>query len=218
MIKAFFIFLFFLGGIGFLNPSSDLKKNVKVLPPPDHLEKFHFGFKENMADLLWLDFIQRAYDCSKYEDPKGEHCPLRWGYKVLNTASKLAPKFEVLYVHGAVQLTVLLDDHLGAKEVFERGLQHFKDNWLINYRAAYLYLEELHDNERAAELMDHAAKVGAPFWTRSLASKLYDREGRWEMSYRILSELYEEAEEGPWKEELAERLKKIVQKIKQNSF
>ncbi len=164
--------------------------------------------------MFWLGFIQSAFDCSKYKDPNGENCPYRWGYKTLNTASILAPKFEALYKFGAVKLTVLLDDHEGAAELFERGLGYIKDSWILNYRAAYLYLEELKNFNRAGELLEKAAALGAPFWTKSLASRMYDKSGQLELSYRVLEDLHREASEGVWRDDLAGRMAKIAEKLR----
>jgi len=197
-----------------LDPQKEIKEEVKVLPPPAGVENLHFGFKESMADLLWLDFIQHAYDCSKYKDPNGEHCPERWGYRTLKTASMLAPKLKALYKFGAVKLSVLLDDHEGAADLFDVGLKEYSDDWILNYRAAYLYLEEINNPEKAAVLMMKAADTGAPFWTRSLASRLYDRSGKLELSMRVLEDLYKTAEEGPWKEDLANRIGELAKKLR----
>ena len=182
VVKLIFTFIFGVSTL-VLDPAAELKSKAKILPPPEGVEYFHFGFRDSLADLFWLGFIQSAFDCSKYKDPNHETCPYRWGYKTLNTASILAPKFEALYKFGAVKLTVLLDDHDGAAKLFERGLSHIKDSWLINYRAAYLYLQELKDFTRAGELLEKAANLGAPFWTRSLASRMYDKSGQLELSF-----------------------------------
>ncbi len=198
----------------FLNPLKDFKKNTKILPPPKGVEYFHFGFKDNVADFFWLSFIQNAFDCSKYKDPEHRYCPNRWGYRTLNAASILAPKFKALYEFGAVKLTVLLDDHKGAVELFERGLAHIKDSWIINYRAAYLYLEELKDFKRAGQLLEQAAALGAPFWTRSLASRMYYKSGQLELSYRVLKDLYKEASDGFWKDDLRGRMFQIDKKLR----
>jgi hypothetical protein len=212
--KIFFCIL--LAGVTFvLNPSVEYKKESKVLPPPEGVEYFHFGFKESMADLFWLSFIQHSFDCSKYKDPNGELCPYRWGYRTLDAASVLSPKFEVLYVHGAVKLTVLLEDHEGASVLFDRGLEHIKGSWLIPYRAAYLQMIELENHEKAATLLERAAQNGAPYWTRSLAARMYQKSGRLELSFRVLKELYDEASEGPWKEGLENRLAGLNKKIRQ---
>ncbi len=212
-IKIFFAFFFGVWAF-FLSPSGNLKKNTKVLPPPEGVEFFHFGFKDSLADLFWLNFIQKAFDCSKYKNFENKYCSNRWGYKTLNTASILAPKFKALYELGAVQLTVLLDDHEGAAELFERGLFYIKNSWVINYRAAYLYLEELKDFKRAGELLEEASTLGAPFWTRSLASRMYNRSGQLELSYRILQGLYQEAPDSLWKDDLRGRMLQIDKKLR----
>ncbi|MGH1467699.1 MAG: hypothetical protein ACRBBP_02320 [Bdellovibrionales bacterium] len=209
------LFTFFFGfSAFFLDPAADLKEKVKILPPPEGVEYFHFGFKDSFADMFWLGFIQSAFDCSKYKDPNKEYCPYRWGYKTLNTASILAPKFEALYKFGAVKLTVLLDDHEGAAELFERGLSYITDSWVLNYRAAYLYLQELKDFNRAGKLLENAAVLGAPFWTRSLASRMYNKSGQLELGYRILEDLHRESPEGPWRTDLEERMAKIAEKLR----
>lgn len=200
-----------------LDPQDEIKSQGKVLPPPVGVEKVHFGFKEAAADLLWLDFIQHDFECSKYQDPHGEHCPQRWGYKTLKAASLLAPKLRALYKYGAVQLSVLLDDHAGAADLFDTGLKEYKDDWIINYRAAYLYIEEIKNPEKAADLMLKAADAGAPFWVRSLASRLYDESGRLELSLRTLEDLHQKASEGPWKQELESRMTLIAQKMRTQS-
>gem|GEM_PF-1928135 len=204
----------FSAAVVFLDPQKEIKEEVKILPPPSGVENLHFGFKESMADLLWLDFIQHAFDCSEYKDPEGEHCPERWGYKTLKTASVLAPKLKALYKFGAVKLSVLLNDHEGAADLFEIGLKEYDDDWVLSYRAAYLYLEEINNPEKAAKLMMQAADSGAPFWTRSLASRLYDKSGKLELSIRVLEDMHQSAEEGPWKKDLASRISVLAQKLK----
>ena len=212
-----FAILFLVVLIFKLDPNKDLKTEGKVLPPPKGIENVHFGFKEAAADLFWLDFIQHNFECSKYKDPNEEHCPQRWGYETLKSASLLAPKLKALYKFGAVQLSVLLDDHEGAADLFEQGLREYSDDWIINYRAAYLYLEEIKDTEKAAHLMLKAADAGAPFLARSLASRLYDDSGRLELSLRILEDLHQKAAEGPWRRDLESRMQIIVQKIRSNA-
>ena len=205
--------IIFGGAVIFLDPQNEIKEEVKVLPPPSGVENLHFGFKESMADLLWLDFIQHAYDCSKYKDPHGVHCPERWGYKTLKTASLLDPRLKAVYKFGAVQLSVLLDDHEGAADLFDTGLNEFSDDWILNYRAAYLYLEVIKNPEKAADLMMKAADSGAPFWTRSLASRMYDQSGKIELSIRVLEDLYKNADEGLWKEDLASRIGVLTERL-----
>ena len=178
------------------------------MPPSAKLDQSHFGFNMVLADLLWLEFIQNSFDCSRYEDPN--NCASRYPYKVLEEASQLDPRFLELYLHGAVQLSVINDDHSGAGLLFERAFEHIDDNWVIYYRAAYLNMIELGEDEKAAKFLIKAADLGAPYWTRSLASKLFTKLGKIELSHRTLKDLYDQTDEGPYKEELRRRLNKLA--------
>jgi len=217
-VVAFLAVALLAAAIWNLDPQKEIKEQVKVLPPPAGLEKLHFGFQDAVADVLWLDFIQHAYDCSKYKDPNGKHCPERWGFQTLKTASLLAPRLKVLYEYGAVQLSVLLDDHRGAAQLFDRGLKEFSGDWAMHYRAAFLYIEEIKNTAKAADLMLKASNLGAPYWTKSLASRLFDQSGQIELSLRVLEELHQNTKAGPWKDELASRIGELAQKYRNLSL
>jgi len=207
-MKFHFPFLLvFILSLYFFKPSIEESK-AKHLPPSETLDQMHLGFNLVLSDLLWLEFIQNSFDCSRYEDPN--NCAPKYPYKVLNEASELDPKFLELYLHGAVQLSVINDNHKGAAALFDRAFESINDNWVIYYRAAYLNMIELGENEKAAEFLVQAANLGAPEWTKSLASKLYTKLGQLELSYRTLKDLYDETDEGPYKEELQNRLNKIA--------
>lgn len=202
-------------GVFWFRPSTENLAN-KHFPPHSTLDQSHFGFNLVLSDLLWLDYIQHAYECSNYV-AGGKNCAQRWGYLTLNEATELDPKFKELYYHGAVKLSVILSDHEGAGEIFERGVKHNKDSWLIYYRAAYVNLIELNNPEKAADYLNKSSTLGAPIWAKSLASKLYTKSGKVELGYRLLYELYQEAEEGPWKKDLEQRLSATAETLRKNS-
>ncbi len=181
----------------------------RVLPPPGGMEYYSFGFEETLSDLLWLNFIQNSYECTQKKI-----CVHDWGYRTLKQATLLAPKFRSLYSLGASNLSILADDDRGAKEIFDRGLAEYPNDWEINYRAGYHYLLELDNPERAAQLFDQAARYGAPLWTRSLSANLYSRVGQLETSERILKDMlnYEMGEE--WEHALKTRLEEVQTRLR----
>src|ERR1051326_909177 len=97
---------------------------------------------------------------------------------MLDAVTKLAPKFAMPYVAGAITLSVLVEDYEGAKIIFDRGVEAYPDDWKILYRAAYHYLFDRHDNAHAAELLVRAQKAGGPSWLNFLAARLYSKEGQ----------------------------------------
>ena len=210
MVKGVLILSLILG-LYFVKPKLG-DSEAKHLPPPSTLDKTHFGFNLIMADLLWLEFIQNSWECSSYGD-MGK-CAKRWPYKVLDEASQLDPKFLVLYLYGAVHLSVINDDHKGAAALFNKAFENIDDNWVLYYRAAYIHMVELNNNNIAASYLVRASDLGAPTWTRSLASKLYTKVGKIELSYRTLKALYEEVEDGPWRDEIKVRLDDLALQVR----
>lgn len=181
----------------------------RVLPPPEGMEYYSFGFGETLSDLLWLNFIQNSYECTQKKV-----CVQDWGYRTLKQASTLAPKFKSLYRLGASNLSILADDDEGAKEIFDRGLAQYPDDWEINYRAGYHYLIELDQPERAAVLFDRAAQFGAPIWTRSLSANLYSRVGQLETSERILKDMLGYQMGPEWDRALKVRLEEVQTQLR----
>ncbi len=209
-------YIFFVAAL-FLNPIHSLKNSVKILPPPDGVEYIHFGFQQIFADSLWLNYIQNNWTCSKYKDPEGKKCPYRWGYKVLKSAITLDPKYQVIGKHGATKLTIIQDDHLGAEELFLNGLKYYPDDWVMNYRLAYLYNEEIKDEEKAAKYFEIAANNGAPYWTKSLASRLYSKAGKKQLSFTVLKQMYDEMEDEEAKLSVEKRLIKLAGELREIS-
>lgn len=179
-------------------------KKGRIHPPPTGLENVHFDFNEIIADSLWLTYIQQAWNCQNEK-----LCYPNWGFRVLDEVTLLSPRFKNPYIHGATMLSVLLDDRYGAKVIFDRGLIEYPDDWLLNYRAGYHYLVELNNNEKAADLLNHASIHGAPHWTKSLAARLYEKSGNLEISEALIISLIASSNSPEWKESLQKRLKDV---------
>jgi hypothetical protein len=182
----------------------------RVLPPPQGMEFVHFGFNDSIADVLWLSFIQQAWNCQQTQ-----LCHKNWGFRVLDETTILSPKFKSPYVYGGTMLSVLIDDDFGAKVIFDRGLENFPKDWVLNYRAGYHYLIEIEDQKRAADLFTAAADNGAPFWTKSLAARLYERSGELEVSEFVLRSMIESTPEAYLQDSLKERLLELQKKRSQ---
>jgi hypothetical protein len=168
-----------------------------LAPPPEHMELMHFGFRESLADSLWLRWIQDNDTCQTYAsamnpnpiqpsvgefaNPRHKFCDNSWSFKMLDAVTKLAPRFKMPYLAGAVTLSVLVEDYEGAKVIFDRGLEQYPTDWILLYRASYHYLFDRQDLRVAADLMDRAAKAGAPSWLTLTAARLYSKTGQMQM-------------------------------------
>jgi hypothetical protein len=226
--------LFFALTIVFQEQAFD-KKNEKFLaPPPEHLEYFHFGFRESIADSLWLRWIQDSDFCQTYSGrvetnrplerdsgdvhsdengrlsyvPRHKKCDQSWGFKMLDAASRLAPKFKMIYSAGAPALSILVEDYAGSTVIYERGIKEYPNDWIILYRASYHFQYDLNDLPKAADLLNRAGELGAPAWLKSLASRLYTVSGQVELGLTTL-----ESYKKTISPENTEALKKVDERI-----
>ncbi len=217
--RCFWFGLFFFGLTIFFHSPPDAREGQRYLnPPPEHIEHFHFGFRESLADSFWIRWIQDCDTCQVYghelekqdvpgpgqigllNNPRYKICDSSWGYKILDAVTKLAPKFRMPYLFGASALAVLTEDYKGATAIYERGLVEHPTDWEIQFRAAFHFQFDERDYKRAADLLNLAAVNGAPNWVVSLASRLYTEAGQLELglaaleSYRRMVEGNKEAE------------------------
>jgi hypothetical protein len=182
-------------------------KDLFYSPPPEYIEHFSIGFPDSMADSFWLRWVQDADNCqtylkpveklnpnlkptieemSNFYDPRHKICDNSWSFKMLDAITKISPRFRMPYLAGGTSLAIMTEDYPGATVIFERGLQAYPEDWDLSYRAAYHFLFDLKDKDRAAKLLIIAADHGGPYWLRQLAARLYTELGQLELGLRTL--------------------------------
>ena len=187
------------------------------IPPPKYIHHFSFGYNESMSDSLWLRWVQDVDVCgakkvarssvlpkpslprnvaggaNKFREEilipvRKNICNKGWSFRLLDAITRLTPHFRMPYAVGASTLSVLIDDHLGAKAIYERAFKYFPNDWPILYRAAYHYLYELQELDKAAELLIQAGNAGGPVWVKSLASRILTRAGQVDLGIQTLED------------------------------
>jgi hypothetical protein len=130
---------------------------------------------------------------------------------MLSSIISLAPDFRSAYLHGATVLSVLVNDHEGAKLIFDEGVKHFPKDGTLAYRAAYHYMHELKDAKRASELLVIAGNNGAPNWVFALSARLAQQAGQLEFAREVLlSSIEAYKDENPvFLKRLKDRLEKV---------
>jgi hypothetical protein len=177
------------------------------LAPPKYIEQLSFGFKESIADSLWIRSIQGFDYCDFNKSVCVENS---WLFKMLDAVTNLSPDFRIPYATGGIVLDVLRSDILGATKIFEKGVKAFPKDWTISYRAAYHYLYEVKDKKRAAELLIQAGKSGAPNWVFSLAGRLYSDDGELLLAENLLAEMKSTDQD----ERIIKRLEEKIESVK----
>jgi hypothetical protein len=228
-----FIFLLYIVAvalIGFFNvhdPQSTSAFHVYPIPETKNLT---FGHINSVSDSMWIRFLQNDDFCENYENEKSSNegynldailaykmkksrCHLGWTFQILDFITDLSPKFREAYLIGGTALTIGVDDREGARLIFEKGLKQFPNDWVINYRASYVYLFELQQPARAAELLIQAYKNGGPQFLAVLAARLYTKEGKAIVGKAILEQFLKEHPDSETSQHARKRLKEIEKEL-----
>jgi len=221
-------FLFFLASLFIILGNSfpvGQRLDFRVYPIKS-IQFFHFGHKNTMADTFWLNTIQNMGYCEQGNLPSSynaggnldeiltidltpSRCHKGWVFQMMDFITDLSPRFEAVYEIGATVLSVVVDDREGAKIIFDKGLEQYPNNWILNYRAAYHYLFDLQKPGRAADLLLAAYKNGGPDYLPTLASRLFSKVGRAMLGVTTLEEFIQNNPDSPSLERAKKRLSEL---------
>lgn len=193
----------------------DLKKyDQRLICVSDYISYFNFGLSSQIADTLWIRFLQELDAFNQLTVADMHLCPDKtssWHFHLMNVAIDLDSKFYEINLYAPLLISVTISDSKGASVLFDKAVANFPNDWRILYRASYQALLEEKNNEKAAGLLYRAGKQGAPYWVMSLAGGLYNESGNRKMAEQIYSELISESKD----EAVAARLKlKLDNKLK----
>lgn len=212
-----------IGIAGMIATSNARKKwaEVKVpfQPPPRHIEHLHFGYREPLGDVLWIRLLQDLGACRVEGEEQdlpadGAHkCEKGWTFRMADAITNLCPRFRIAYDASATLLSIVGGDAEGARVIFEKAIVQFPKDWQLQYRAAYHYMFEVKNLERAAELLQMAGRNGAPQWVFALAARLYTRSGQAELGRSVLLSYLEEFPDGAAAEIAKRRLRELEEGV-----
>ncbi len=169
----------------------------------------NFGFCENQEVDPRKQNQGKNIDIILTANIYGSRCHKGWFFQWVDFMTELDPRFKSPYSTFGTILSVLVDDREGARLIFEKGLKRFPNDWVLNYRAAYHYLYEMQDAEKAAELMIRSYKNGGPHFLAALAAQLYTRSGKAAFAKTFLLEFIQENPDSIHIDQIRKRLQEI---------
>jgi hypothetical protein len=110
---------------------------------------FNAGEKQLISSLLWVQTILDS-DLEHYQKNDSNN----WMFLRFNTIISLDPRFYEAYLYGGQYLSVIKDDDLGAKIIYEKGLSVYPLDYKLNYNAAFHYNFELNNTLMALKRYD----------------------------------------------------------------
>lgn len=143
--------------------------------------EFAFGFRNVLADVVWLQAVQVAG--SRKLTPT-EYDRL---YVLLNVEADLDPKFEIPYLLGGL---VLGESPLHAQEalhVLGRGREQHPADWRFPFYMGFTHYFSLGDGIAGGRAMAEAARLpGSPAYLPGLASRMLSEAREPEAALRLL--------------------------------
>lgn len=189
------------------------------LPPPTALKVASLGYREAVADLVWVATIQHGSDRRLQ---RGGRFP--WLELYLDATLALNPYQLKVYLWADGTLTYSRGgmknrDWRTTIHYLEQGHRRFPRSWelLFKLSCAYTELQTRDEAERsrwrrlAADYLWKAHLVGGgPPWLASLAARYWSEEGRWHLAYRRTLEEFKATEDENVKREMADRLADLL--------
>lgn len=180
-------------------------------------KNLNFGTGPQMADALWIRFLQELDAYNQLTIAEAHLCPNKtssWHFQVMDVAFDMDKKFYEIMLYAPLLISVTIGDAAGASILFDKAVDNFPNDWRILYRASYQAMIEEKNKKKAADLLYRAGKNGAPAWVMSLAGGLFNESGDRIMAERIYNELLGESKD----EYAARRLKDKLDRKIQNYF
>ena len=142
-----------------LKPWQETDKKLErllYLPDAEYLKIASLGYRELLADLLWVQSIQVMGE-KKVSESSG-----RWLYRALDIITTLDPKFVRAYEAGGLALTTLVVLPEESNQLMMKGMQHNPTEWKLPFLIGINYYYESYDDAKAAEYMSQASRLRVP--------------------------------------------------------
>jgi len=161
--------------------------------------EFAFGFRNVMADVVWLQAVQVA---GNRKMTPAEYDRL---YVLLNVGSDLDPKFEMPYLFGGLILGESPQHGREALRVFERGKGTHPTDWRFPFYIGFTHYFSLGDALAGGGAMAEAARLPeSPAYLPGLASRMLT-EAREPEAALVLLETITRQEDDPLRQSVLER-------------
>ncbi len=168
-----------------------IKKDDRIFNIQDeYLQVFHFGQKRFFSALFWVHTLLEADETHyKGDDYKN------WLFLRFKSISLIDPKFYENYRYGGLYLSIIKDDDLGAKFIYDKGLSFYPSDYNLLYFSAFHYYFELGDYKGAIELYKRLLNLPGSLekfpLLPNILSRLEATEGDLVTAYQVLLSSYQ---------------------------
>lgn len=150
------------------------------------------GNERAITGLLWMQTLLEG-DLEHYKKRDSNS----WMFLRFKSIVDLDPNFYEAYLYGGLYLSVIKDDLIGAKKLFDLGLPRFKHKFWFVFYMAYHYYFELLDEAKGLELYTilnrHPLSYRVAPYISGIIARVKAQNGKLEDAYTIIEHAYMQA-------------------------
>lgn len=197
------------------------EEDLLYLPAPSHLRTMSVGYREALADLIWIRALIFA----------GSHIgdeQITWSDNYVEAITHLAPRFHRPYLWGGITAvysgSAQVDREMveRAAALYRTGLEQFPESHELHYTLGMLLLHQAPSTpgfsedelaalrEEATDAIRKAAAFGADPLVRQYAATLITRQAGDEMAIQFLETQLMDAEDEDLRRMLRTKLRELV--------
>jgi tetratricopeptide (TPR) repeat protein len=179
--------------------------SLSYLPKGEYLRLASIGYRQLVADLLWLQVVQQIG--VRKQTTEG----YLWIYHATDTLTDLDPKFAYAYQATGSVLGVWGGRPHESAAILRKGIEHNPTVWELPFFLGYVYFYELQDLASAGAPGKAAAELpGAPKYLPGLTARMLVQAGNPEAALEFLERLYQQTEDERARGALARRMADVI--------
>lgn len=181
-------------------------EQLAYLPKGDYLKLAVLGYRQVVADLIWLQAVQHIG--AKRDTQLG----YTWTYHAVDVLTDLDPTFVPPYQATGLFLGVLVGRQEEGLAILDKGIRHNPSSWQLPFLAGYVSYYELCNSVAGGEYLRIAARVpGSPAYLPQLAARMTVESGDPTAALEFLDRFSRSVTDERVREALLQRMKEIIQ-------
>lgn len=178
---------------------------LSYLPKGQYLKSAVLGYRQIVADLLWLKVVQGLSGKSQTREE------YQGAYHAADVLTDLDPQFVHAYQYTGIVLGVVAGMPGESIALLKKGVQHNPAIWQLSFFLGYNYFYELQDPASAAKHFQAASVLpGAPPWLAGLAARMAVEANDPHAALEFLQRVYLQATDEQMRESLAQRIREVT--------
>jgi hypothetical protein len=169
------------------------------LPSGKFINELSLGYKQLVADVIWLSVIQY------YGDYRRDNHDLTYFTGLIDIITTLDPHFIFAYVFGGMVVSEDTGEFDSGIGILKKGMANNPTSWKLPFEIGFLNYVNGESYPMAARYFDLASRMpGTPDYAKRFAAVVYSKAGRYSTSMRMWEE-YRDNTDDPILKDLATR-------------